>query len=82
MIEKTACERCGSNEKLLVHHKDRDRYNNVKENLGCLCKRCHQLEHECGKHLPKDGKARAEWLVKQGPEIRDSEGRFVNLRKV
>lgn len=31
------------------HHKDHDRTNNTIENLSLLCKRCHQIEHECCK---------------------------------
>jgi len=30
-----------------VHHIDHDRTNNVEENFEMLCKRCHQIEHEC-----------------------------------
>lgn len=41
----TECERCGSDENLLVHHKDRNRRNNSLDNLEKLCKRCHQEEH-------------------------------------
>ena len=47
------CERCGSTFKLLVHHKDEDRYNNAIDNLETLCKRCHQIHHECWKNLPQ-----------------------------
>lgn len=32
---------------LLVHHKDHNRHNNVMGNLQLVCKRCHQIEHEC-----------------------------------
>lgn len=32
---------------LLVHHKDHNRHNNVLDNLQLVCKRCHQIEHEC-----------------------------------
>lgn len=32
---------------LLVHHLDHNRHNNVLENLQLVCKRCHQIEHEC-----------------------------------
>jgi hypothetical protein len=53
----TACERCGkdltdvSRYEWCVHHKDHDRTHNVRENLEMLCKRCHQVEHECHKAL-------------------------------
>lgn len=51
------CERC--NIDLLnagtgfwcVHHKDHDRTNNVESNFELLCKRCHQIEHECWKNF-------------------------------
>lgn len=47
------CERCGNTIDVSVrgtwagHHKDHNRSNNVKDNLEVLCKRCHQVEHEC-----------------------------------
>lgn len=47
-LENTAnqvCERCGSDKFMVVHHKDRDRYNNGLSNLELLCKSCHQNEH-------------------------------------
>lgn len=40
------CNRCNSEQNLLVHHKDENRTNNSIENLEVLCKRCHQ-EHHC-----------------------------------
>lgn len=49
------CERCNkdlqdaSNFGWCAHHRDHDRTNNVIENLELLCKRCHQIEHECWK---------------------------------
>ena len=53
--QRRFCERCSkdlidvSNFHWCVHHIDHDRTNNVIENLELLCKRCHQLEHECWK---------------------------------
>jgi hypothetical protein len=32
-----------------IHHIDHDRTNNVETNFQLLCKRCHQIEHECHK---------------------------------
>ena len=46
------CTRCQSGKNLLVHHKDEDRTNNDLSNLEVLCRRCHQMEHECWKNLP------------------------------
>lgn len=50
---KESCERCGSSQNLLIHHRDRNRYNNDSVNLETLCKRCHQIEHECWKNFTK-----------------------------
>ena len=30
-----------------VHHKDRNKHNQDRSNLEHLCKRCHQIEHNC-----------------------------------
>lgn len=52
------CERCSCNidfsnsYKWCVHHKDHNRNNNDLNNLELLCKRCHQLEHNCINNLP------------------------------
>ncbi len=42
------CERCGLDSPkqiLVIHHKNRDRKNNTRENLECLCPNCHATEH-------------------------------------
>lgn len=47
------CERCAVDLKdappamRCVHHKDHNRKNNDDSNFELLCKRCHQVEHEC-----------------------------------
>lgn len=47
------CERCSKDLKYAskyhwcVHHKDHDRTNNNMDNFELLCKRCHQVEHNC-----------------------------------
>lgn len=57
------CERCGKdlttyietggrNSMWVVHHKDANYYHNVLSNLELLCKRCHQLHHDCTRNLP------------------------------
>ena len=52
------CERCfeeidfSNPYKWCVHHKNHDRTCNNIENLELLCKRCHQLEHDCIGNLP------------------------------
>lgn len=43
-----SCDSCGYKEEpgiLQIHHKDRDRSNNVRENIAVLCPNCHALEH-------------------------------------
>jgi hypothetical protein len=53
------CERCGKDllsakhGEWATHHRDHNRENNVRENFELLCKRCHQLEHDCYEALLK-----------------------------
>lgn len=53
------CERCdrdlqdANRWQWVVHHKDHNHCNNVIDNLELLCKRCHQIEHECHKAFNK-----------------------------
>jgi hypothetical protein len=53
--ERRYCERCNKDLKeatrhyWCLHHKDHDRTNNDVSNFELLCKRCHQIEHECFK---------------------------------
>lgn len=42
---KPSCEKCNSENHLLVHHKDENRQNNSPGNLETLCRACHQAEH-------------------------------------
>ena len=41
LVVKDKCNRCGSLEKLGVHHKNDDHYDNSLENLEILCNSCH-----------------------------------------
>ena len=50
---KDSCERCGSDIHLLVHHKDKNRYNNALDNLETLCRRCHAIHHDSARFLPQ-----------------------------
>lgn len=51
--ERQFCEECGkdltdaTHYQWVIHHKDHDRTNNVDSNFQLLCKRCHQIEHNC-----------------------------------
>jgi hypothetical protein len=59
------CERCSkdlldANRYMwVVHHRDHNHFNNMVDNLELLCKRCHQLEHECYKAYAKGATTRA-----------------------
>jgi len=59
-IDIQYCERCNidlsgaDRYHWCVHHIDHDRTNNDRSNLIMLCKRCHQLEHDCVKSFHKD----------------------------
>lgn len=41
------CEKCGNDNLcvLQVHHKDKNRNNNIEDNLQLLCANCHLTEH-------------------------------------
>lgn len=43
---RSFCNRCGSSERLQVHHQDRNPFNNNPENLESLCAKCHRIEHK------------------------------------
>ena len=48
------CQSCGATEKLLVHHRDRNKFNSIPENLIVLCRGCHRRLHNvvsAKKHL-------------------------------
>jgi hypothetical protein len=51
--ENPLCNRCkkdltnAGNFGWCAHHKDHNRLNNELSNLEILCKRCHQIEHDC-----------------------------------
>lgn len=62
--EYPICQDCGMRRSVLVHHKDRNRYNNEHPNLLALCKGCHEREHEQDPHKPYPGpspETRAKW---------------------
>jgi hypothetical protein len=46
-VKLPQCERCGFSNKdaLEVHHKDKNRKNNLIENLEIVCANCHSIEH-------------------------------------
>lgn len=65
-IGKLVCERCGFDvvAALVVHHRDRDRSNNLGDNLETLCANCHAIEHRDGKtdDLERRARLRAEHM--------------------
>ncbi len=40
------CFKCGTGRKLIVHHIDRNRANNLLSNLDVLCRKCHAEAHK------------------------------------
>lgn len=46
VVEKKECDTCGSKEKLCIHHKDLDHYNDDPSNLQVLCSSCHMRIHK------------------------------------
>jgi hypothetical protein len=45
---KPNCERCGTTDRLHVHHRDKDITNNDPANLETLCVLCHNRHHFAG----------------------------------
>lgn len=56
------CDICGSTENLIVHHIDGNRRNNPANgsNWRILCRRCHQVLHDCTKNLPEKRESKKE----------------------
>ena len=46
MVQKRECNRCGSTEQLVVHHRDGVHTNNTPSNLEVLCSPCHTSHHK------------------------------------
>lgn len=80
--ERQYCERC--NKYLInagpswwaVHHKDRNRNNNTNDNLELLCKRCHQIEHECHKAFSKVQRSSSNGV---GNSVPEAQGTQINI---
>lgn len=64
--EDPLCARCDAKgrmvEAVLVHHKDRNPFNNRPDNIESLCRPCHDLEHSQGKR----GESKPEWIPLPG----------------
>lgn len=68
--DRKCCERCSKDVseaghyEWVIHHRDHNQYNSALENLELLCKRCHQIEHQCWKAfegattIPKGSRAK------------------------
>lgn len=64
--KKGKCTKCGFSDRriLTIHHIDKNKYNNKKENLMVICPNCHSLEHV------KDGNRRV-GIINDGNRIED-----------
>lgn len=45
-VKKEACARCGTTERLAIHHEDHDHFNDEVTNLTVLCVSCHASVHK------------------------------------
>jgi hypothetical protein len=72
------CERCGKDLidakpfEWATHHRDHDRTNNSRGNFELLCKRCHQLEHECREAFSKVQRPSSNGVGSSAPEVPDT----------
>lgn len=46
------CQLCGATEKLLVHHRDENKFHSKPDNLITLCRSCHRRVHNIARHKP------------------------------
>lgn len=53
LIDISKCTTCGGTDRIAVHHKDHDHYNNEVENLVALCRTCHGRQHGSGEANPQ-----------------------------
>ena len=74
------CLRCGE-PAVLVHHKDDNRKNSNEENLEVLCKRCHQIQHECQNNLPRNVVFKTRECATCGKRFRPTGPRGVHCAK-
>jgi hypothetical protein len=40
------CEICSKDGRVEVHHINKDRTNNTRENIRILCRKCHNMQHD------------------------------------
>lgn len=73
------CLRC-RDEAVLVHHKDGNRKNPDPSNLEVLCKRCHQLEHDCAGNLPQKVKFKPRTCARCGERFHPTGPRGIHCR--
>ena len=57
MVEKRECNRCGSTQQLVVHHRDGVHTNNTPSNLEVLCSPCHSSHHKQEWWAARNGRA-------------------------
>lgn len=58
----------------VVHHKDHNHWNHSLDNLELLCKRCHQIEHECHKAFSKRATTSREAYTQAGGNAENPTG--------
>lgn len=74
--DREQCERCGSDYKLQIHHKNYDNiFNELDSDLELLCKRCHLLQH----NLLKPRKPKTKWGCKRKAKWAKDEKRRIKV---
>lgn len=64
------CELCNSTNNLCIHHKDKNRHNNIRDNLIVLCRSCHSKIHKL--YLNFNITSRNKTSLIQGNSLKDN----------
>ena len=82
VISLVACEHCGTEHGLGVHHKDENPMNNKQENLSVLCRACHSRWHGRLRKYGTSSQAdiRQRWIKKLWWEIKKYRQANIGMR--
>lgn len=81
ITKRKRCERCGSKNKLQIHHKHyKNIFHEEPEDLELLCNNCHQKEHSI--KAKKKIKPKKHLTTKQKKKVIRDKSRLKKLRRI